>query len=435
MNGTIKVIGGKELRGEVVPIPNKNSIVSSLPAALLTDEKVAYKDVPETSDVEKILKILSLLGAEVEEKGRDIEITCKNVNSYIVDPELAGEFRGSLMFAGPLLARFGKAQIPVPGGCLLGFRSISAHVDVFKKVGIKVEEKGESVLFTKGIGGPAKVWQYEASVTATENLAMYAAGVEDEIEIVDAAAEPHVSDVLRLLSDMGAVIEGKGTNHLKIKGKKILKGATFVAGPDFVDIAGYMAGVGMAGGEIRIKGGNIWEVVMGMVNWFRAFGIEVLEDGDDLVVSRKGSLEYQLDTLGIPLAAADLPKLSPRPWPGFPVDVIPVMAALACKTKGKLLLQNWMYESGFDFVRELNALGADIFMADPQRIIIHGPVRFRGGEVTPPPVIQATKAIFLASLADNVETTINRVDILKRRYPNIFETYRKLGAEITRVES
>lgn len=166
------------------------------------------------------------------------------------------------------------------------------------------------------------------------------------------------------------------------------------------------------------------------MNWFRLFGIKIEEEGEDLIVSSSGVLEIEKENSGVPLAAEDLPKLAPRPWPGFPVDVIPVMATLACKTKGRLLLQNWMYESGLEFVRELNSMGADIFIADPQRIIISGPVTFKGGEVNPPAVIQAVKAIFLAALADKGETVVHGVGILRRRYPDIFETYRKLGAKI-----
>ncbi len=428
----MKIVGGNELRGEVMPIPNKNSIVSSLPAALLTDEKVVYENVPKTSDVAKILKILELLGAKIETKGESVEIVCSEVASYTVDPVLGGEFRGSLMFAGPLLARFGRAVIPMPGGCLLGFRSISAHVDAFEKAGVKIEQEGEKVIFTKNTKqvGSRQIWQYEASVTATENLAMYAAGIEEDIEIIDAAAEPHVSDTLKLLGQMGATIEGIGTNRLRIKGKKDLRGGIFKAGPDFVDIAGYMAAVGVAGGEIRIKDANIWEVTGGLVNWFRAFGVEVEEVGKDLVIRKNLVPRYKFQEMGIPMAGPDLPKLVPRPWPGFPVDVIPVMATLACKTEGRLLLQNWMYEAGFDFVRELNAMGADIVMMDPQRLLIQGPIKFKGGELTPPAVIQATKAIFLAALADDVETTIHGTDILQRRYPNILEVYRGLGANI-----
>ena len=252
------------------------------------------------------------------------------------------------------------------------------------------------------------------------------------MEIVDEAGEPHVTDLLNLLRGMGASISGIGSNRLVVRGKKKLHKATYRPRPDFVDIAGYVVAAAVTNGEITIKGANIPDIVDGMINWFSLFNVLITCKGKDLLVRRgKGGLVTNVNNSGFPLAAPNLPKMAPRPWPGFPVDVIPVMATLASKSSGRLLLQNWMYESGLDFVRELNFLGADIFMVDPQRVIINGPVTFLGGEVTPPSVIQAVKAIFLAALADPAVTVIHGMDILKRRYPNIIDVYMKLGGEIT----
>jgi UDP-N-acetylglucosamine enolpyruvyl transferase len=188
-------------------------------------------------------------------------------------------------------------------------------------------------------------------------------------------------------------------------------------------------------GKITIKGANIPDIVDGLIKWFSMFNIDIQKTGADLIISvGKGGLEIDSKKEGFPLAAPNLPKLYPRPWPGFPVDAIPSIAPLASKSRGRLLLKNWMYESGLDFVRELNQMGADIMMMDPEKIIINGPVKFKGGSVTTPSVIQACKAIFLAALADPVTTTIYGVDILRRRYPNIFEVYRHLGAQIEIVD-
>jgi UDP-N-acetylglucosamine 1-carboxyvinyltransferase len=435
MSETVKIVGGKRLSGEVRPIPNKNSLVAVLPAAILTDEDVIYHQVPDTSDVDKILKILVLLGAKVSRQGETVTINCKDLHSWKVDENLGGQFRASLMFAGPLLARFGQAQVPVPGGCDLGMRSIAAHVDAFRKAGVFVTNIKNCAQFIapKTKTDARRIWQLEASVTGTENLALYGCGISGTTEIVDAASEPHVTDLMILLEKMGAKIEGSGSNRLKITGGK-LKGATFDPRPDFVDIAGYMVAAAVTRGEITLKGANIPDIVDGLVNWFSLFNVSIKRSGEDLVVNGESDLKIDLVNSGFPLAAPNLPKLVPRPWPGFPVDVIPVMAVLASRTEGRLLLQNWMYESGMDFVRELNALGADIFVSDPQRIIIRGPVQFTGGEVTPPDVIQAVKAVFLAALCDPVETVIHGVGILKRRYPDIFKTYQELGAEISLLD-
>ncbi len=432
MNGMVEIHGGKKLKGEVKPIANKNSVVAVLPAALLSKEKVVYEGIPQTSDVDKILAIMEKLGAKVKREGGRVEIKAEDLINYKIDEELGGQFRASLMFVGPLLARMGKARIPLPGGCVLGHRSISGHVDVFRKVGVKVKLEDDSVFFEvpEKLEECYRIWQLEASVTATENLLMYAAGIETQIEIVDAAAEPHVVELQELLQRMGAEIEGLGSNKLTVRGKSDLRGSEFTPGPDFVDIAGFMVAAAVTDGKIRILGANKAGVIDGLIDWFGLFGVKVEKDGDDIVVEREEKgLRYDLSGR-YPMAADNLPKLYPRPWPGFPVDVIPVMATLACKTKGRLMLKNWMYESGFDFVRELNSLGGDIVMADPQRILIHGPVSFTGGEVAPPKVIQSTKAVFLAALADEVRTVIHGVDILKRRYPDIISVYKGLGAEI-----
>ena len=431
---SIKIFGGKKLRGEVKPIPNKNSLVAALPATILTNEDVIYEELPNTLDIIKILQILKLLGATIrqDKNGRTI-INCKTMNSHEIDQKLGGQFRASILFAGPLLARFGKARIPMPGGCTLGFRSISAHVDIFKQAGVNVELKGDWVEFTSSPKQPKSqytIWPLEISVTATENLAMYAAGTLSEFIIIDAACEPHVTDLLTMLVDMGAVIDGIGSNKLVVKGAKEIRGVTFKARPDFVDITGFIVAAAITDGEIRIKGANIPDIMDGLIKWLELFGIEIIREKSDLIAKRKKSdLKIDEDS-GFPLAAPHLPKLAPRPWPGFPVDVIPVIATLACKMKGRLLLQNWMYEDGFQFVRELNSLGADILILGPQRIEINGPIRFHGGEVTPPRVIQAMKAVFLAALCDPAETVIHGIDILKRRYPNIIEVYRGLGATI-----
>lgn len=437
MNGVLKITGGRKLEGTVTPIPNKNSLVAVLPASILTNETMTYRNVPSTSDVTKIVQILKLLGAEVDQSvDGEIKINCSGVNSYKVDSVLGGQFRASLMFAGPLLARFGVAEIPLPGGCVLGMRSIAAHLDVFKKAGVSFEYIDGFVRFKKLKKQEKRhdIWQIEASVTGTENLAMLAAGSEATYVLTDAACEPHVCELLRMLEAMGARISGVGSNQVTIKGNKKLKGTDFEPGPDFIDIAGLIVATAVTDGKIRIKGANVPEIMNGMINWFEIFNIKIEKEGADLIVSLNGELKIDVESSGVPLAAPNLPKLYPRPWPGFPVDAIPVMAVLASKTKGRLLLKNWMYESGFDFVRELNALGADIFVSDPERIIINGPVKFKGGVVISPSVIQSCKAIFIAALCDPVVTEIHGVDILRRRYPNVFETYTSLGALIERVD-
>ncbi|MFC1621837.1 UDP-N-acetylglucosamine 1-carboxyvinyltransferase [Patescibacteria group bacterium] len=437
MKGTVKITGGIPLKGTATPIPNKNSILAALPSSLLTNKTIEYRNVPKTSDVAKMLEILEKLGAEVScDDYKKICVTCKNIKTHKIDRKIGGSIRASALFVGPLLARLGKAEIPLPGGCVLGQRSLAAHTDAFKQVGVKITFRKNSVLFEapKNTPSNSKIWMIEASVTATENLCMYLAGVSSKFTIQGCACEPHVSELLKLLKNMGAKISGIGSSKLEIEGKKHLGGGKYIPGPDQVDIAGYMVAAAVTKGQIRIKNANIFEITKGLTTWFSKFNLSIVEDGKDLVVDGSGDLFIDTVNSGFPMASGDLPKLYPRPWPGFPADVLPVMVTLACKTKGRMQIQNWMYENGLDFTRELNGLGAQIFTCDPQRVIVTGPIEFKGGEVISPSVIQACKALFLAALADKVETTLHGVDILKRRYPDIFEVYKKLGANIEILE-
>lgn len=434
MSDIIKVTGGKPLKGEVTPVPNKNSILACLPACILTDEDVYYHNVPKSTDVVKMLEMLRLLGASVDDSDyNNIKINCAGLKSYRVDKELGSLIRASIMFAGPLLARFGVCELPVPGGCVLGKRSISAHIDSFSKVGVTAEFMQDGyVRFTapKSVAQNYFVWQFEASVTGTENFLMYCAGINSQVEIVSCACEPHVYELEELLATMGAKLEGVGSNRVVVSGSKNLKGAHFTPGPDFVDIAGLCVSSAITKGNIRIKGANIKRISGGIVDTITKFGVKIDEDGEDLLVDGSRELAIDLKDSDFPLAGNDLPKFIPRPWPGFPIDALPAIVVLASKTKGRLLIQNWMYETGLDYIRELSALGANIFMSDPQRIIVSGPTNFKGGKITVPGIIEGAKAVFLASLCDDVTTTIEGVEILKRRYPNIFDLYRHLGARI-----
>ena len=202
-----------------------------------------------------------------------------------------------------------------------------------------------------------------------------------------------------------------------------------------MDIAGLCVASAITGGNIRITGANVKRISGGIVDTLRKFGVDIAEDGDDLIARGSGELRIDLKESGMPLAGDDLPKFAPRPWPGFPVDVLPAIVVLSSKTKGRILIKNWMYETGLDYAKELAAMGANIFVSDPERIIVSGPCIYKGGKVTVPGIIEGAKAIFLASLCDDVTTTIEGVEILKRRYTDIFELYRRLGASIEEISA
>jgi len=297
MNGTIKVRGGNKLLGDVEPIPNKNSFMGALSAAILTDKDILYKNLPQTSDVEKFLQIYQQLGAKVESKNEGVVINCKNLNSFEIDAQIAGTFRGAFTFVGPLLARFGRAKIPIPGGCLLGTRAMHAHIGGFLKMGVEIKEKDGFYFFKAPlkVSKNYRVWQLEPSVTGTENLIMYTAGINAKTEIIDVACEPHVVDLLHLLVEMGAKIEGIGSNKLLIRGKEDLGGGKFVPSPDHVDIAGFMVAAAVTDGKIRIKGANILDIVDGIIAWMELFGVAIDRDGSDLIVSRADEFRIRKD--------------------------------------------------------------------------------------------------------------------------------------------
>jgi UDP-N-acetylglucosamine 1-carboxyvinyltransferase len=434
MSEYLIIKGGRKLKGSVTPVPNKNSILPALCASVLTNEIVTYKNVPKTTDVIKILEILKLLGADVNDKDfNNLKICCKNIKNYKVDRNLGTLIRASIMLVGPLLKRLGVAEIPLPGGCVLGKRSISSHIDAFIKAGVKITNlKNNYVRFEspKTIKEMYSIWMNEASVTATENILMYVSGINSTVTIVDAACEPHVVEVCKMMESMGAVISGIGSNKLIIKGKSKLKGCVFKPEPDFVDIGGFIVAAALTKGKITIKGANKPEIIGGIVESYRKFNIDIKGEGKDLVVDGRNRIKVDLKTSGLPLTEGNIPKFIPRPWPGFPVDLLPVVVSLCCKNEGKVLIQNWMYETGLDFTKVLNKIGAKIKILNSQTIIVTGPVNFKGGNAVSPDIIQACKALFLASLADKTTTTLYGVDILKRRYPDIINVYRKLGAYI-----
>lgn len=432
----IKVTGGNKLQGSVYPIANKNSIVAALPASILVKGKTTYKNVPKSTDVDKILGILKELGAQVDDSDySNLLVDCTNIAGWEITSPTSKKFRGSIMFAGPLLARFGKARIPMPGGCVLGKRSISAHIDIFAKGGVTTTIEEDMVLFeVKERLTEVRAWQQEASVTATENFAMFAAGTQARFEIIDAASEPHVTEVLGLLNSMGAKITGSGSNRVILEGNQNLHETVFTPGPDTIDIVGYIVAAALTKGNIKIINGNVPDIVDGVIQNLSKFNIDIKKDGLDLVVSGDQPLKIDLINSGMPLAADDLPKFSPRPWPGYPVDALPQIVALGVKLNGKILIQNWMYESGLEFCREISSMGGNVFICDPQRVIISGPSKLKNSEVYPPDVIQAIMAIFLIALADPVETIINNAQFLLRRYPNIIEDYTILGAKIEVLE-
>ncbi|MEI7579676.1 MAG: UDP-N-acetylglucosamine 1-carboxyvinyltransferase [bacterium] len=425
-----KIIGGIPLKGIVAPVPNKNSILKLIPAALLTDEPVIIHNVPMSTDVRLMLKIVKQLGGEViyHENGTSIEIIAQNLNTFEIDPELSQKAKASVMFMAPLLHRFGKAYMPIPGGCKLGTRPLDAFIENMVQLGATYKREKGYYLEAKKLQGK-KIWSWFPSVTGTENLIMLASLTPGTTEIYNAAAEPHTQDLCNMLVAMGAQIEGIGTNRVIVQGVEKLHGVTWKVIPDHLDIAAYIAAAALTKGEITIKNAIPDQMQM-ILQVFEKIGIRTQTiNNTDIFVPANQELECQLTTRG------DILEIFALPWPGLPQDLIQIIIVTALKAKGSLILNNSFQEYGMFWIEELVKLKAKVIMADPFRLITFGPTNYKGARLFAPNIIQASMALFLAALAAEGETILeDRSEALSRRYPDLVAKYSGLGAKIEEIK-
>mgnify|MGYP001030713937 CR=1 FL=1 len=428
--------GGVPLSGTVVPAGNKNGALPCLAATLLTEEEVVIRNVPRIRDVDAMIELLKRLGASVEWRGEhEVAVCAKDVTAdAVVDPRFAEQIRASFLLAGPLLARFGRAVMPAPGGDVIGRRRLDPHLDAFRALGavdstdaggtIRIEARAQNG------SGPRRlragdVFMDEPSVMGTENALMAAALTPGETRIGNAACEPHVVDLARMLVKMGADIRGIGSNVLYVTGKSELGGTTHDIGPDHIEIGSFMAAAGMTGGEILIK--NVEPEDLRMIRLvFRRLGLESKLDGADLLVPGDQKLVVQRD-LG-----EHTIKVQDGPWPAFPADLTSIAVALATQSEGEVLVHEWMFESRLFFCDKLISMGANILIADVHRALIAGPRRLRGARVESPD-IRAGMAVLLAALCAEGRTEIGNIRQIDRGYERIDERLRALGARIERV--
>src|SRR3990167_8088208 len=423
-----RIIGGKPLKGSISPIPNKNSILKLIPAALLTEEIVTIHNVPKSTDVRLMLNIVKQLGGKVSyaNGGETIKISAKELNTYEIDPELSQKVKASVMFMAPLLHRFKKASMPIPGGCKLGTRPLDAFIDNMVQMGAKYQREKGYFLEAENLK-PGKVWSLFPSVTGTENLIMLACLIPGKTKIYNAAGEPHTQDLCNMLNSMGAKIENIGSNNLIIDGVEKLHGTEWSVIPDHLDVAAYIAATAMTGGSITIKNAVPKHMSI-LLQVFEKMGIKVKISENDITVSENQKLQCQLTVRG------DILDIKAFNWPLLPPDFIHIAIVCALKAKGSIIFQNTFYEYGFFFIEELAKMKAKIIMADPFRVITFGPTNFKGAKVFAPNIIQATMALFLAALSAEGETILeDRDDSLLRRYPDLIEKYKSLGAQVSRI--
>jgi len=419
--------GGVPLSGTVVPAGNKNAALPLLAASALTSEEVVLRNVPRIRDVEAMLALLEGIGVAVDRRGdNEVALCGAGVGPEArVDREHAERIRASFLLAGPLLARFGRAEMPPPGGDVIGRRRLDPHLDAFRALGA-VHEHGRDIgLRAPGGLRAGEVFMDEPSVMATENALLAAALTPGVTVIGNAACEPHVQDLARMLTKMGAHVEGIGSNVLTVNGARELGGCTHDVGPDHIEIGSFMAIAGVTGGELRIK-----DTVPGDLRMirlvFERLGLQSELDGNDVVVPGNQKLIVQTD-LGDYTC-----KVQDGPWPAFPADLTSIAVALATQCEGQVLVHEWMFESRMFFVDKLVNMGANILMSDPHRVVVQGPRRLRGERVESPD-IRAGMAVLLAALCADGRTEIGNIRQIDRGYERIDERLRELGAHIERV--
>ena len=420
--------GGVPLSGEITSAGNKNAALPILAACLLTDVEVVIANVPRIRDTEAQIALLAKLGVEVEwPEDNTVRLCAKNVTDTTLDEDLSAAIRASFLMAGPLLARFGEVHMPPPGGDFIGRRRLDAHLDAFRELGARVGGQ-RWIELTAPPGGlrATGIFMDEPSVMGTENALMAAALTPGETTISNAASEPHVQDLARLLVKMGAPISGIGSNVMVITGQDKLGGAEHTVTPDHIEIASFMALAAATGGELRIHDVEPVDLLM-IRRQFRRLGFQSVIEGRDVIVPPEQNLRVQAD------AGGAIPKIEDGPWPAFPADLTSIALALATQAEGEILIFEKMFENRLFFVDKLVAMGARITLCDPHRAIVSGPARLHGERVDSPD-IRAGMAMLIAALAAEGTSHIGNIRQIDRGYEDIDTRLKALGAHIERVD-
>lgn len=421
--------GGKRLSGVVTPSGSKNEALPVLAACLLTAEPVMLKNLPDIADVQVMLQILESLGSKVERLAADtVRVTADNVTTGVVDGKLSSRIRASILLAGPLLARVGRVELPPPGGDVIGRRRLDTHFAGFAALGADFHANDVYELTGKKLVG-TEIFFDEASVTATENVIMAAVLADGQTTLMNAACEPHVQGLCRMLVSMGAEISGIGTGTLRITGSRRLHGTTHTIGPDYLEIGSWIGLAAVTNSDIEIAGARPDELRM-IMHVFKKLGVhpEIVADpsgGHRVKVGPDQPLEIRRDLHGA------IPRIDDAPWPAFPTDLMSIVITTATQAKGTVLFFEKMFEGRMFFTDSLIAMGASIILCDPHRIVVVGPSQFYGTRLESPDV-RAGMALLIAALAAKGKSTIYNIRQIDRGYVRIDEKLRALGASIVR---
>jgi len=432
---TFVVNGGKHLHGEITPQGAKNEALQVLCAVLLTGDKVTINNIPDIRDVNKLIELLASLGVKVtRNSSSSVSFEASEINpDYLRTDEFRAQseaLRGSIMIVGPLLARFGKALIPKPGGDKIGRRKVDTHFIGFQKLGAKFEFDSSDSFFTveaKKLTG-AYMHLDEASVTGTANIIMAAVLAEGKTTIYNAACEPYIQQLCRMLVSMGARITGTGSNLLYIEGVKKLSGCNHTILPDMIEIGSFIGMAAMTESEITIK--NVSYDNLGIIpDSFRRLGIKLERRDDDIFVRRQKHYEIETFLDGSIMTIAD------AIWPGLTPDLLSVFLVTATQAKGAVLIHQKMFESRLFFVDKLIDMGAQIILCDPHRATVIGhdrKIRLRG-TVMSSPDIRAGVALLIAAMSADGKSVIHNIEQIDRGYEHIDTRLNALGADIKRV--
>jgi UDP-N-acetylglucosamine 1-carboxyvinyltransferase len=419
--------GGHRLSGHVRAAGNKNGALPILAACLLTDEPVRLRNVPRIRDVETMVELLRDMGAEAEWEGpNELRVHAAELGKSEVDDVLSRRIRASFLLAGPLLARLGHAELPPPGGDVIGRRRLDTHIHAFEQLGAHIEVTRRYNLTAERLVG-RHIFLDEASVMGTENAVMAAVLAQGETLIGNAACEPHVQDLCRFLVACGARIQGIGSNLLRIEGVEGLSGCEWHVAPEHIEVGSFIGLAACTGSDLVIEGVN-GQDLFPILPHFRKLGIHVDLTDSTVHVPPDQELVIQ-DDLG-----GQIPKLEDGVWPAFPADLTSIAVVTATQARGTILIFEKMFESRLFFVDKLVGMGARIVLCDPHRVVVTGPAQLYGERLTSPD-IRAGMAMVIAALCAEGTSTIGNIGEIDRGYERIDERLRGLGARIERVDA
>jgi len=411
--------GGIPLKGKIKVAGAKNAALPIVAATVLTKEESVIDNVPRISDVEALIEILEKAGVKIKWlEEHKVQIDPSSLNISQLDSRLVRRLRASILLLGPLLARLGKVSMPHPGGCIIGRRPVGTHFMALEKLGAKITQDQEDYhAEAKNLEG-TEIFLGEASVTATENAMMAAVLAEGKTVIKFAACEPHVEDLAKFLTKMGAKIKGAGSHTVEIEGVKKLHGTEHRLIPDQLEVGTFAIAAAITKGEVIVE-----DIGSGQLDSILAklddMGVNFKIEGDDLIV--KPASSFKSTTIKVDT------------WPGFPSDLQAPFTVLATQAQGTTLVHDWLYEGRLNYIEELVKMGANITVCDPHRAIVSGPISLRGTKIISPD-IRAGAALIIAALAAKGKSEIDNIQLVERGYEKLEERLKKLGARIERIE-